>query len=320
MRTPSKLNYRSDRGNILVIAGAIGFVILILGLWAIDVFWLHLITAKELSAAEKVAMAAAVALNKDDSIGQMNYMLAHSRELICCLRFNEAMTEREDHSVLRQLAHDLAQRAHDTSILLASERKTLEAERIAEAYSAAKAAVSSAGSPNAANMGGVTTGGVSLNEDKCFFGCAKIAASDADSDDNVSPSNVEPTKYYFDQKVDNMLMSYDKKFIDAGGNYYKGNQKEPLDLNFPGGGDDADLQFPLSSVPPCINNYISPPRLMKEAEFHRMCAFKPDSGPRYMPSAVYIVLQLDVKDTNSGNASKLMAPGIALTNGATPSP
>jgi hypothetical protein len=310
---------KRNRGNILIICAAIGFVILVIGLWALDVFWLHLLNAKELSAAEKVAMAAAVALNKDDSIGQMNFTLAHSRELMACLRFNEAMAER-DHETLKLLAHDLAQKAHDNAAILAAERKALESERIAQSVKAAQDALSSAGSPGAARMAGVATSGASIMMDKCSFGCAKANPSGADSEDNISSSNVEPSKYFFDDTVDKMLVQYDKKFVDTTGNYYKGNCHVPLDLNFPGGGDDSDLQFPLSSLPPCINNYTSPPRLMQGSEFSKMAAFSESSSPQYIPTAVYIVLKLDVKDTKSGAGTQLMAPGIALTAGGTPPP
>lgn len=319
MRTARQLPIHRNSGNILIICAAVGFVILVIGLWALDVFWLHLLNAKELSAAEKVAMAAAVALNKDDSIGQMNYTLAHSRELISCLRFNEAMAER-DHETLKLLAHDLAQKAHDNAALLAAERKGLESERIAQSIKAANDALSSAGSPNAARMAGVATSGASISVDQCSFGCAKASPSQTDSEDNISTSNVEPSKYFFDEKIDKMLVQYDKKFVDDSGNYYKGNCRTPLDLNFPGGGDDSDLQFPLSSLPPCINNYTSPPRLMQGAEYHKMAAFNEGSSPQYIPTAVYIVLKLDVKDTKSGAGSQLMAPGIALTAGGTPAP
>lgn len=319
MRSVFQRKQRKERGNILIICAAVGFVILVIGLWALDVFWLHLLNAKELSAAEKVAMAAAVALNKDDSIGQMNYMLAHSREMVTCLRFNEAMAER-DHEILKQLTHDLAQKAHDTSALLAVERKNLEAARISQSYKAAQDALTTAGSPNAARMAGVATSGASIEIDKCSFGCAKATPSDTDNDNNLASSNVEPSKYYFDEKIDKMLMDYDKKFLDDTGKYYKGNCHVPLDLNFPGGGDDSDLQFPVSSLPPCINNYTSPPRLMQANEFHKMAAFSESASPQYIPTAVYIVLKLTIKETGSGAGTSLMAPGIALTAGGTPPP
>lgn len=315
---------RRSKGNILIVCAAVGFVILIIGLWALDVFWLHLINAKELSAAEKVAMAAAVALNKDDSIGQMNYLLAHSRELLVCLRSNEAAIDLADENdskkMLQQISRDLAKRAHDTAALLAVERKSIEAQRISESCKAANDALSTAGSPGAARMAGVASSGATIALEQCSFGCAKAAPSATDSDDNLASSNVEPTTYFFDDGANKALMEYDKKFIDDSGKYYKGNTKISLDVNFPGGGDDPDLQFPISSLPPCINNYTSPPRLMQAAEYHKMAAFNESASPQYIPTAVYIVLKLDVKDTKSGAGTSLMAPGIALTVGATPPP
>jgi hypothetical protein len=135
----------------------------------------------------------------------------------------------------------------------------------------------------------------------------------------ISTSNVEPVKYYFGEKRTNdALYDYDKKFVDQSANFYKGNTV--LDLNFPGGGDDPDLQFPISALPPCINNYISPPRLIQPAEFHQMAPLKAGSLPRFIPNAVCIVLQLDVKDTQSGSTNKLMAPGIAVSNGSGAAP
>ena len=264
-------------------------------------------------------MAAAVALNKDDSIGQMNYLLAHSREMVTCARFSEAMAER-DHEILKQLSHDLAQRAHDSAALLATERKNIESIRISQSCKAANDALTTAGSPSAARMARVSTSGASILIEKCAFGCAKATPSETDSEDNLASSNVEPSKYFFDEKIDKMLLQYDKKFTDDAGNYYKGNSRTPLDLNFPGGGDDSDLQFPISSLPPCINNYTSPPRLMQASEFHKMGAFNESASPQYIPTAVYVVLKLDVKDTKSGAGSSLMAPGIALTAGGTPTP
>ena len=310
---------RNASGNILTIVAIIGFVILVIGLWVIDLFWLHFLNAKELSAAEKVAMAAAVELNKDDSVGQMNYMLAHARELVLCQRCSESRGD-DRYPTTKLLSKDLAKRAHDVAATLAAEAKALETIRIEKAVSAAKNAVSSAGSPNAAHLSGVATSGVSLNINLCSFGCAKKTPSTSDSPENVSPSNVEPSKYFFDPKVDSQFASYDKKYIDEASNLYKGNLPTPLDMNFPGGGDDPDLIFPLSSLAPAIKNYVSPPRLIRQDEFQKMAAFSSDASPRYIPSAVYVVLQVNVKDTTSGSNTVMMAPGVAVTNGASAPP
>lgn len=305
---------RSSAGNILTLYMVIGFVVLVLALWAIDLFWLHFLSGKEMSAAEKVAMAAAVALNKDDSIGQMNYILAHSRELILVSRRDLSSAE-DDHKSFLPLAQSLAQKAHDMALQLEAERSNLESQRINEALAAAQNAVASAGSPAAAHMANVATSGVTINFEQSFFGCAKKAPSESDLEDFVSTSNVEPTKYYFGEKnIDKMLLEYDKKFIDQSANFYKGNTV--LDLNLPGGGYDSDLQFPLSSLPPCINNYVSPPRLIQPSEFHKMAPLKAGALPKFIPNAVYVVLQLDVKDNQTGASNKLMAPGVAVASGA----
>lgn len=317
MPTTGKPAKRSSCGNMLVIACAVGFVILLVALWVIDLMWLHFINKKELTAAEKVAMAAAVALNRDDSIGQMNYMLSHSRELICCLRYNETVATEKQYTQLEKITKALAQKAHDTSAALARQQSKLESYRIEQAIDAAKAAIASSGSPGAAHMGGIATSGVSLVEDKCSFGCLRYK-SETDSDDQIAPSNIEPSKYLIDEKIDKLLLEYDKKFIDEKAGFYKASPA--LDLNFPGGGDDQDLVFQLSSLPPCIDNYISPPRLLQANEYHYLGAFKKGVLPRFTPSAVQIVLKLDIKDTQGGATNQLMAPGIAVCGGAAAPP
>lgn len=318
MHSSCRFRLRPAAGNILALYLVIGFVVLAIALWAIDLFWLHFLSGKEMSAAEKVAMAAAVALNKDDSIGQINYTLAHSRELLVCSRFDQQIAE-EQHKEFLPLAQNLAQKAHDMTSQLEAERNTVEQDRVQEALVAAQNAVASAGSPGSAQMAGVATSAVSINYEQSFFGTAKKGPSDTDLDDNVASSNVEPSKYFFGQKnLTEKLFEYDKKFIDQQSNFYKGNVG--LDLNFPGGGDDSDLQFPISSLSPCINNYVSPPRLIQAAEFHKLAPLKAGALPKYIPTAVYVVLQLDVKDSQSGASNRLMAPGIAVTNGAGAAP
>lgn len=272
-----------------------------------------------MSAAEKVAMAAAIALNKEDSIGQMNYILAHSRELIVCSRYNETDAH-ENHQSYEMLARDLAQKAHENAQKLTELQSNLEKYRMNQAIAAAKEALATAGSPGSAHMTGVSTTGVTINFEQSYFGCAKKVPSDTDSPDNIADSNVKASTYHLDSKIDSLLMDYDKKFIDEKSQLYKGNLESPMDLNFPGGGDDPDLSFPISSLPPCVDNYVSPPRLIKQSEFQKLCPLNSNTQPRYIPSAVCIVLQLDVKDSHSGTTNQLMAPGYAITGGASASP
>lgn len=310
-----RITNRSTSGNIIVICAVVGFIVLIIGLWVLDIFWLHLLSGKEMSAAEKVAMAAAVALNKDDNIGQMNYVLAHSRELLYCSRYDEA-TASETHKSQLLLAQDLAARAKQVVTILEKERSTLQNTRMKESIEAAKNAIASAGSPGSATMAGISTTGVSLDLSQCSFGC--LSKDGAGPNGEVIPSNIEPSSFSKLGDAGKDLEEYDKEFVDKQAKLYKGNTV--LGMNPPGGGDDTELTIKLSSLPPCINNYISPPHLIQASIFNKMSPFEENALCTYIPTAVQIVLKLDVKETQSGKSSSLMAPGIAVTGGASPSP
>ncbi len=315
--------FRPCSGNILAIAAITGVIILVIALWAIDVFWLHFLSGKEMSAAEKVAMAAAVALNKNDNVGQMNFTLAHSRELVICTRYDEALCEAVNPEIL-PLARAISQRARDSATLLAQERNKLQRIRMDEAVEAAQKAVSSAGSPGDAHMAGVATSAVSINKEQSCFGClSREATGSADPHSNVDPknvatSNVEPSNYLVLERGGDAMADYDKQFVDSASKFYKGNCM--LGMNPPFGGDDTDLEINIASLPPCINGYTAPPRLIQAKEFQFVAPLATGLQPQFMPSAVYVVLQLDVKDTQSGATHSLMAPGVAVTGGAGPQP
>lgn len=295
------LSRRSQTGGIiwiLVCLGIVGFVFI---LFLIDVLWLHLVSEKEMTTAEKIALSVATELNKDDRIGQVNFTLARSRELLFCCRESQARAE-QHHENLKPLAEYLVNKARNNARLISEDSHHLRKLRFDDACAIALATMANSNGPNAAKIPGMRTSK------------AKLVSLELGYVEDMESNLLPPVG-------NDLLLEYDKGagFIDEKTNLYKGG----INLKLPD--DDSDLEYRICRVGAPIQNTVAPPRLALAKVFKPMLFAIKDGGKLsseggdYFPSAVSVSLAVEVQHDQEA-PHKMDAGGVAVCAGANPTP
>lgn len=299
VRSTSHLSFRRT-GAALWLVVALCIMVVVVGLVLLDIYWLHFISSKQISAADTVALASATALNKEDRAGQINFMVVRARELLFCCREAEARAEQK-HSNLAAITAILVDRSKRNAELLKNERNKLMEIQLKEATQLAMDSMTAAGGPRESGMPGVSNSAAKLRTVEIGY-----------LEGNLS--NIEASK------GNELLLQYDQDqgYIDKTSGLYKGN----IDLKLPD--EDGTLEFQVSILPAAVHGTISSPRLALPSSFHKVSTLIENGSPvtphcEYFPSAARVELGLMVQHEKD-KPVEMKAIGVAASCGGSPMP
>jgi len=291
--------YHHQRGNILFFSIAVLAVVLLLCGGAFTVHYLFTAHKSLADKAEFENIVVSRFLNMSDSAGQMNNMVAASRELVFSSREMQE-TIAESHPEMLPLATKLIGESRDGAKFVSDERGRLLQSTLADVRDWAKGFGNGDQAEKLQHMlPGIDTSELSLvNLDA---GCI------SDTDSNV-----------YAPQGNNDLMKLDRKFINPRSNLYYGN----ITLSLPA--PDDDLTFKLSSLPAPVKGTIAPERLLANDLFKSTLLLVKDGQPNVgscdqIPSALSLTARVKFQ-SNLGVETKqqLVVRTTAATNGAGP--
>lgn len=279
---------RSKSGNMLFLS-ILGFLTIVGGLM-VGVSFLNILFVQNQAQkfADEAALAGAVTLNDSNRIGQMNDMVARSRQLIFTSRL---VTELAPSTTpdLQQLAGQFLDEDRQSAIDLEKERARLQLLCRVEAIKAINTRLTQQTSlyRNLAPWLRMNIPHVNSVE----FGSVR------NTDSNVQALKGVEDLYLYDKS---------KQFIDKSCMLYWGN----IDAKLPE--EDNDLTFKLSPLSAPVNNKISPARLALADVFRAQVG-------NQLPSATKLILSAEAEaGAFATGTNTVQATSVATTNGATP--
>lgn len=282
---------RHTSGNVLTI-GSIGLFLVVFTLLILYGFANLLYVQGLLQCfADKTALTAACKLNDDSRFGDMNNLIARSRQLVFASRQMSQTTQVADQD-LNALANQLLEEDRQNATALDKERTHLAQLSIAEATDALNTAF--------------------YDQTGLYRAILPLLAIKAPQIVSVKFGNVSNVE----SNVESMggfdeLASYDEstKLVDLNSDLYFAN----INAKLPGA--DSDLNFNLSSLAAPVGENVSSARLILMKDFQT-----PDQNSQPLPSAVEVVISAEAPSVLfSSNTSKLQVVSVAATNGALPS-
>jgi len=288
-----------QRGNILFFTAALFALVLLLAGVA---FTFHSLFYAHRSLTERVEfdnMIASRLLNISDGAGQINNMVAASRELVFSSRELEESIA-QVHPEILPLAIKLVDESRDGAKFVSNQRGCLLQSTLADVRDwAGRFGKGDQAQKLPFLLPWVDTSGLSLvNLDA---GCV----SGIDSNVYASLGNAD-------------LMKLDRKLINPGSNLYYGN----ITLSLPA--PDDDLVFKLSALPAPVNGAIAPERLLAIGSFRSTLQLVRDGQPTLgscdqIPSALSLTARVKFQSTFGVNTNQLLVVRTtAATNGAAP--
>jgi hypothetical protein len=287
MLNPTRIKRKSRRnqGNIIILCllcSAIAAVTLFVGYGMFNLYFGHSLLQ---GFADKVALAAACALNDSDRIGDMNNLIAQARQLVYASRDMSQSISSADPE-LQMLANQLLDEDRSNAAALEQERVHLANVVCTEAQTAMENAFD--------DQTGIY---------RAVFPSLRISA----------PKMVSVTFGYVNAVDSNValltgidqLASYDRSsnVVNSSSSLYVGNKNVKLP------GADRDLNFNLSSLPAPVTGAVSPARLILPSEIQQL-----DSNNRQLASAISVVIS--AQDSNGTDIHHVVS--AAATNGALP--
>lgn len=279
---------RKQRGNMLVLSGvfmtvnAVGLII------ASSFGSLYFIHNRLQTTADELALEGARKLNEQDRLGQMNNMIARSRQLVFDTNDSKDFVQESNMTQVSDLADILHEEAREGAMLLESERQKLFMVSKTEATNA------------------ITT---RFNQIKAGHGLVLPWLQTAVP---VTPI----LRYGFTDKtasnVAEMTIQNELNTQDHSSNYCTTDgsklYKENIDARLKD--SDTDLHFKLSSLPAPVANCVSPARAILAK------SFKNEAPGSHLNSTVQVELKMDV-DTSLGATahSTMMVLGTAEATG-----
>lgn len=282
---------REKSGNMLVIVcvtvALVAVLILVIGSFGMVFF----VKNRLQSAADEIALAGAKKLNENDRIGQMNNMLARSRQLVYSSRQNLHQVEAK-YIHLEELTDEQLNDGRETAELLEEERKVLLTAAQKEAKDAMIAKFESIKNSFPMVLPWAKIGTPVMN-----------AASDLELGKIVdTESNVTELTGFDELKNDDRSKQYVKVWPKV--QLYKAE----VDAKLPD--EDSSLIYKFSSLIPPVESTVSPARIVLARDFSQ-------TKTGYIPSAAKVKLSLDVA-TGLGTeaAGNIQAIGCAAATGA----
>jgi hypothetical protein len=235
---------RNKHGSMLVLTLLLGGLLIFICIVAFCFFLLLSENKKGRAKAEETAVGFAKILNEDDRVGQLNHVVARSRELVYLSRQCEQQAAMAKLENWEPLAHFLLDESRSGAVLVEGERKNqIEVSKKALHY--------------AADHYNVHTVDVPVFKLPFWHTWdAEVSEIQLGSAADVE-SNVLNTETYPD------LRAYDEheKYFQKGSDLYRGN----INARLPA--PDNDLDFKLASLPASVQGTTSPARLIKVTSF-----------------------------------------------------
>lgn len=278
---------RNQRGNMLVLS-SVFIAVNALGIVVASSYGSLFFVHNRLQAtADELALEGAKKLNEQDRIGQMNNMIARSRQLVYDADdSNQDVQEHLNH--LSEISGILHDEAREGASLLENERTKLLNISKLEATSAVVNRYNEIKSGHGLVLPW-------LQADAPVHPVIKFGCTDKTDSNAAELSGIDE----LDTKdKDQGIITTD------GSKLYKKNIDAKLST-----GNDTDLHFHLSSLPAPVQNSISPARVILAKNFK-------DAPDTQLPSTVQVEMKMDV-DTKLGAEahSTMQCVGTAETNG-----
>jgi hypothetical protein len=284
----SKKQSRKPYGNMMLLS-VLGFGLLLIFITIGTSFSMVLFVQNQVQRlADQVALTGACQLNDGNRLGQMNNLVARSRQLVYASRQNTYLAANSS-TDLQQLAQQFLDEDRQNAVALDQERGRLQILASREATQAMKDTFAQQSALYTMVLPWLVVKAPSMSN----ASCGQINAID---------SNVTALTGIED------LADYDrsKKYIQKASQLYAANTDEKLP------GEDGDLHFYLASLAAPVNDNIAPARLALSS------VFRPVVGS-YLPSATNVSVQIGLAtDFVHGNATEFSVSSVAASNGGSP--
>jgi hypothetical protein len=279
---------RGQRGSVLILACVMFCVLaiaLLIGYSFGGLFFTH---NRLQTSANEIALAGARKLNELDRIGQMNNMVARSRQLVAYSR-KQLEDCHNNQPGLESLAQELLNEARVDAKSLEAQRKSLHALAQGEAFDAMDNKLAEIEGSYPMNLPWLKVT-MPVMVEANFGKCAGVE------------TNVEQLQYIDEVESKDGAASY----VTTGGGLklYKNDIDAKLD------GSDSDLTFKISSLPAPVQKTVSPARIVLASAFR-------DSVGDQIPTCCQVKIRLNVSShlgVESGGV--LESTGTAGATGA----
>jgi hypothetical protein len=286
---------RTHSGNMLILSCVFMTTVAVCLLIALSFAGLFFIQTRLQASAEEIALSGAQKLNENDRVGQMNNMLARSRQLVFSSRLQlDKVPGAPAYLETHQMAEELLDESKTSALSLASERDQLVSVATKEADSAMTAKLNEIKSSYRMVLPWLRVGSPTL---KTPARMGRIA----DVESNVTALTTIPELATMDATTN--IRKYDavNKYKEL--LLYFGNKNLPL------GGQDANLEYKLSSLAAPIEGTVCPARATLAKSFQTI-----PTG--FIPSATKVELQLEVSSGLGATTTKaLTATAAAAATG-----
>jgi hypothetical protein len=277
-------NQRVARGSMLLLACAIGFLLVMGIVFAIMLGNMFVHRVHDQSLTEATTLRAAVMLNANDQIGRMNNLVVQSRELVFDSRAAENSTLSRAYWYLQPLAEHLREDARSGATLVDNARQKLIADQIKSLQELARS------DPTLKERGAKITG---------------MQVGDiAEASSNV-----------YDDEA-NELQDFDEQqhWMDPKSRLFNGNISAPLP------NEDGDLSFKISPLCPPRNGKMVQAAIINTSDFEPAATLIEDSKPKaasceQIPSAVKIDYSFEDSLSKDYGHIDLRFSTAATTNG-----
>lgn len=284
----------------MLLAMALVGVALLLVVFGLVVYFTMFSQRRMQNEADRVTLVGAGILNRGDRTGQMNNMVARSRELVYNAR-QMHQRARCAYSHLEPLARQLLEESRAGAQLVEEERQRMVQLNLQQSLEEVK---------KAAGQGGWSRG-------MSFFGVRtsipELVGMEVGYIDGVL-SSVDASEGNPELRALDLASGY----VDKASGLYKAN----INARLPS--PDADLNFKICSLPAPVEKEALPARLIQQSVFRRTARLieegkEVSDACEQLPSAVRLIFETKV---TAGQDSKqpLQVSTVAITNGALPPP
>ncbi len=280
---------RSKRGSILLLALALGFLIIVLIFFSFKLATFFLSYANNQTVTEATALGTAMVLNENDNAGRMNNLIVQSRELLFDSRAAYHATLDANHFFLEPLARQLLDQSRRGAWSVDQCRKKMIDAQLKKMQTQV------------------------LKDEELKRRGAEVVALEVGNVKDLR-SNV------YDDCADE-LQEYDKRksWIDLKTQRFNGNINAKL-MN-----EDEEQNFKLSPLRIPVSGKVEQANLARGEDFVSSTTVVQDGKPNQffsdqMPSAIKIKLAFPSDTVSLDQQSKVVISATAITTGAQPMP
>ncbi|HEY9787827.1 MAG TPA: hypothetical protein V6D17_20740 [Candidatus Obscuribacterales bacterium] len=291
------------QGNMLLLTCLIGGLVLIVLLIGITVALLFHSQSRLQAQADRLALAMAERLNRNDRLGQMNNMLELSRELVFASRKDEESAhERTPH--IEPLAKQLLEEAREGARLVNEERTSLAQLTNNELKEMVRQSTEILESSAQLRLPWIRTSAPVIDR----LETGRIVAVESNAQ---APQGLPELKE----------MDLVRRYIRSDTQFYRAGVNAKLVSA------DSDLDYKFSSLPAPVKGTVSPARLTSGAVFRRTntlvdsTAWLGGNNIEQLPSALKLELTgMVATDLTAGNFQSRRVTAVGAASGAMPLP